>query len=238
MGNRFDMYRLLAELDAKPQSFSDIARKYGISRKYVSKVAKPLLEAGIIESCEQGYRISTAGRVLYKLLTAIEEGKHYIEGFTESIKDYLKEIEERDKQLKFMNPEELVEYYTTRIDFLRWLLYKYLFFSLLNILELYIDAKYHEKKSLDAHLEALWIGIIKPLISNLVKVLVKSSEIEWKTVIGPLYCSLQLALIQSYEALEARAPLRKGDEELKQKAKALREICEEMGWIHYTLPLP
>jgi DNA-binding transcriptional ArsR family regulator len=238
MGNRFDMYRLLAELDAKPQSFSDIARKYGISRKYVSKIAKPLLEAGIIEPCEQGYRISTAGRVLYKLLTAIEEGKHYVERFTESIEDYLKEIEERDKQLKFMNPEELVEYYTTRIDFLRWLLYKYLFFSLLNILELYVGVKYHGKKSLDAHLKALWISIIKPLISNLVEVLVKSNEIEWKTVVGPLYCNLQLAVIQSYEALEARAPLRKGDEKLKQKAKALREICEEMGWIHYTLPLP
>jgi biotin operon repressor len=238
MGRKFDVYRLLAELDAKPQSFSDIARKYGISRKYVSRIAKPLLEAGIIESCEQGYRISTAGRVFYILFTAIVEGKHYVEGFTKLIEDYLKEIEERDKQLKSMSSKELMEYYTTRIDFLRWLLYKYLFFSLVNILELSMDAKYHGKKSLDAHLKALWIGIIKPLTSNLVKVLVKSGEIEWKTVVGPLYCTLQLALIQSYNALEARAPLRKGDEELKQKAKALREICEEMGWIHYTLPLP
>jgi DNA-binding Lrp family transcriptional regulator len=236
MGRSFDILRLLVELDAKPQSFSDIARKYGISRKYVSRVAKPLLEAGIIEPCEQGYRISTAGRVLYRLLIAIEEGKHYMERFTESIENYLREVEERDKQLKSMNPKELVEYYTTRIDFLRWLLYKYLFFSLLNILELYIDAKFHEKKSLDAHLEALWIGVIKPLTSNLVKVLVKSSEIEWMTVIGPLYCSLLLAVIQSYEALETRAHSR--NEKLGQEAKALREVCEEMGWIKYSLSLP
>jgi DNA-binding Lrp family transcriptional regulator len=200
----FDVSVLLSELLEKPQSFSDIARKYGVSRQYVSKVAKPLLEAGIIEPCEQGYRVSEKGAIILSLLTKNFRGLSFVKGFNEFVEGYLKLREEENNLIKSMSPEEIGTYYTIRS------LYAHLFFNLhihimlTAIMQVYaytVVSRISSEKFLDTLLETLWKASIKPLIKNMLKVLRKYDILEF-TEICWLYTQILLTIEKDLQTIQ------------------------------------
>jgi biotin operon repressor len=189
-----NVFVLLKELSEKPQSFSDIARKYGVSRQYISKVAKPLLEAGIIESCEQGYRISEKGAVILSLLTQTNSGLLFAEGFNKLIVEgYLKWREEEDNSIKSMSSEEINRYYAARSLYAHFFYYSYIYIMLTVLIQVYAY-RINNEKSLDTLLEELWEDLIKPLIKSMLKVL-KKYDISEFTEIASLYTQI-LSIIE------------------------------------------
>jgi DNA-binding Lrp family transcriptional regulator len=179
----FDVFVLLRELSEKPQSFSDIARKYGVSRQYVSKVAKPLLEAGIIKPCEQGYRISEEGAVFLSILTQTFNGLLFAIGFDKLfVENYLRWREEKDNSIKSMSREEINKYYATRSLYAHFFYYLYIYIMLTVLMQAYAYTKARRitsEKSLNALLEELWKDLIKPLIKSMLKVLKKYDILEY-----------------------------------------------------------
>jgi DNA-binding Lrp family transcriptional regulator len=194
----------LKELAEKPQSFSDIARKYGVSRQYVSKVAKPLLEAGIIEPCEQGYRLSKKGAVILSILTQTFDGLLYAEGFDSIVEDYLRWREEEDNSIKSMSCEEINRYYATRILYAQAFFYLYIYNMLTALMQAYvytIVSRISSKKSLDTLLEDLWKGVIKPLIKSMLKVLKKYDILE-NIEMSSLYTQILLMVEEDLQTIK------------------------------------
>jgi len=76
-------------------------REKHVNAKYRVKSVVNLLEAGIIEPCEQGYRISEIGAAFLSILVKMIKGSLFAEGFDKFVVEgYLKWREEKDNSIE------------------------------------------------------------------------------------------------------------------------------------------
>jgi len=170
----------------------------------LSKVAKPLLEAGIIESCEQGYRISEKGAVILSILAQTFDGLLFAEGFDSIVEDYLRWRKEEDNSIKSMSCEEINRYYATCSLFAHFFFHSYVYSILTALMQAYaytIASRISSKKSLDSLLEGLWKGSIKPLIKSMFKVLRKCDILEF-IELSSLYAQILLMVEEDIQTIK------------------------------------
>jgi predicted transcriptional regulator len=194
----------LSMMSTKHVNLSQIAREYGVSRQYIHRLIKNLVEKGFVVKTGEGYKLSEKG--LWLISNAPEEYKEYklevyklkiykLENILQYYDNIIARLLKSEEKIEEIDYEEIK---WTRdhamTTFLIWLIT----FCLEAVLEAnieHIDDIERLKTQIEKKLDKLWNDKYKALAVRLAILMLTYREDEWKLIEALLYFIYQLPSI-------------------------------------------
>jgi len=181
----------LSMMSTKYVNLSQIARKYEVSRQYIHRLTKNLVEKGFVVKTREGYKLSEKGLWLISNAPKDYKLEEYFTAYDNIIARLLKyeeKIEEIDyEEIKWTRDQAMT-------TFLIWLIT----FCLEAVLEAnieHIDNIERLKTQIEKKLDKLWNDKYKALAVRLAILMLTFREDEWKLIEALLYFIYQLPSI-------------------------------------------
>jgi len=162
---------LLRELSTRSVNLAEISRKYGVTRQYVHKRVKGLIERGFIVKTSRGhYELTETARSFIKNASEIK-----VENFEKTLDLLLKGI---DYFLKRKTREESTN---IGVHFVNYALAAFITWSLSTIAEASFEIK---EKEIERALDNLWSRKLKHIALALAAIMIACSDKEWEFIRG------------------------------------------------------
>jgi predicted transcriptional regulator len=162
---------VLRELSTGSVNLAEISKKYGVTRQYVHKRVKGLIERGFIVKTSRGrYELTETARSFIKNAPEIK-----VENFEKTLNLLLKGIE------YFLERKTREESTNIGVHFVNYALAAFIAWSLSTIAEASFEMK---KKEIERALDVLWSKKLKHVASALAAIMITCSDKEWEFIRG------------------------------------------------------